>query len=408
MKKSIPIKRWNTLKKVIDGELTIKEAGLQMGLSYRQVIRMKQSVLQDGIRGLIHGNTGRRPVNAVDDKVKQKILEWSRNAYGRINDACFAEILEKEKGIKVSRETIRKIRRSGGILPGKARRQPRHTAESDRPREGLNIFWDGMIHQWFTQEPYACCLVAVIDDASGRCLAAHFFPFEESFAYLWVLKTVVVQYGIPEKIIQDRNPLLMRSGNEWSIEEELRGEQDPTQVGSALRDLGIEPVYVRTKRQQRYFERIFELFHVCLLEALQNQHISDIQAGNAFLEACFIHSFNRDYAIQAETMEQRWRQPEAPLDIERICSFRYEAQIGSNGMVQVGDLSMLLKADIRLRTGQSRVDVRQLLDGSWRLYAEDVVIGEHPPTPLREPVRMKVKPQRKTTRAASCAWTYSE
>ncbi|MCP4716130.1 MAG: helix-turn-helix domain-containing protein, partial [Deltaproteobacteria bacterium] len=231
MNNTVPIKRWNILKKVIDGEVTLKTASLQMGVSYRQAVRMKQSVMKDGIRGLIHGNTGRRPANALEETLKSKILDWSRNGYGGLTDTSFVETLEKDKGVKISRETARKIRRSGGIQPGKARRQPRQTVTAGRPREGLSIFWDGMIHQWFAREPYACCLLAAIDDASGRCLAARFFPFEESLAYLFILQTVVRECGIPEKIIQDCNPLLLRNDTDWSIDEQLQGKQEPTQVG---------------------------------------------------------------------------------------------------------------------------------------------------------------------------------
>ncbi|MCP4714470.1 MAG: hypothetical protein GY868_05080, partial [Deltaproteobacteria bacterium] len=223
-----------------------------------------------------------------------------------------------------------------------------------------------------------------------------------------ILQTVVRECGIPEKIIQDCNPLLLRNDTDWSIDEQLQGKQEPTQVGNAMQDFSIEPVFVRTKRQQRYFERIFELFHICLLEELQQQQIADLPDGNAFLETSFIHSFNQAYALQSETIGQSWRPVAAQMDVEQVCSFRYKGRKNSNNTVKVGDVNIPLHDTTanRLRPGSNHIDVRQLLDGSWRIYSQDTVIGEHPPTPLREPVRMKVKPQRKTTRAASLTWTY--
>lgn len=408
MKKLLTIKRWNVLKKLIDGEITINEASLQLGVSYRQTIRMKQSVLQNGVRGLIHGNTGRKPSNAVAEEVKTTILEWSRNGYGGLSDIDLAEALLKKGGVKVSRETVRKIRRSGGVLPGKANRQPRQTAGAGKPREGYILFWDGMIHQWFASMAYPCCLIVVIDDATGRCVQAKFFPFEESFAYLWVLKMVVGQYGIPEKIIQDRNPLLMRSDKEWSIEEELRGEQDPTQIGCALKEFDIEPVYLATKRQQRCFERIFELFHIRLIEKIQQEQITEIQGGNTFLDGFFIEDFNRTYAIQSEAVDKRWRPAPSQKDLDRICSFRYKARLKPEGIVQIGDLVIKLDMDTRLMVHRKSVDVRQMLDGSWSVYDGAFTVGGHPPTPLREPIRQKQRPHDKTVRDDNCAWTYPQ
>ncbi len=45
MDKHIPIKRWQVMKQVIDGEITLREACVDLGLSYRQAIRMKKNVI---------------------------------------------------------------------------------------------------------------------------------------------------------------------------------------------------------------------------------------------------------------------------------------------------------------------------------------------------------------------------
>jgi transposase len=404
-----PLRRWNIIKEVLEGELTLKAASLQLGISYRQALRLKQAALNDGVRGLIHGNTGRRPAIAIDDGVKAEIRGMLRNGYGGYSDACFAKIVLKEKGIEVSRETVRKIRRSGGIRSGKGRRQPRQTASSGRPQEGRNIFWDCMQRRWFESEPYACCLVAVIDDASGRCLMARFFPFEESLVYLLALQTVVLQYGVPARVIQDCNPLLLRDDSELSIEEQLRGVQEHTQVGCALRDLGIEPVFVRTKRQQRCFERIFELFHGSLSDKLRQQCVSNPDLGNTFLEEHFIPDFNRTYAVRPEAAASGWRSAPALKELKRICAFRYSGRLSATGTVCIGDVSIRVQ-DIHRAAAHAvgHVDVRQLLDGSWRVYTGEKVIGKHAPTPLREPVRVKVRPQRNTTRAIRSAWMYPD
>jgi len=50
--------------------------------------------------------------------------------------------------------------------------------------------------------------------------------------------------------------------------------------------------------------------------------------------------------------------------------------------------------------GKAKVEVRQLLDGSWREYYKDKLIAQTDPTPLKEPIR--AKPRRKlNVKAAS-------
>jgi len=39
---------------------------------------------------------------------------------------------------------------------------------------------------------------------------------------------------------------LHRNDDHWTLEEQLNGEQDPTQVGAALKALGITPIFALT------------------------------------------------------------------------------------------------------------------------------------------------------------------
>lgn len=407
MDKRIPIKRWQVMKQVIDGEVTLREACEELGLSYRQAIRIKKNVIENGVRGLIHGNTGRAPVNALSEEAHALILQLSCASPAVLNDSRLAEKLRQEHNVRVSRETVRKIRRSHDIGPLKSRRPASRISGVRQPREGQCMFWDGMLHQWFASKKFACCLIAAIDDASGRCLAARFFPFEESSAYLWALQHVVKVHGVPQQIIQDCSALLKPGDRDWSIDEQLRGEPDPTQVGRALDEFGIQPVFIKTSRQKRYFARVFEPLHISLVEALADQGIRDVQEGNRFLDECFVEQFNRRNALASCMTRACWRPVPAGTDVDRVCSFCYEGRPEPGGKVRIGNVSIALDAaHCGAHSVRGDVEVRQLLDGSWRVYAGSVLAGRHASTPLLEPVRVKSSTKRNTTRTPRYAWTY--
>jgi len=403
----ITIKRWQILKNVIDGKMSLRDASSELEVSYRQAIRMKKSVIEKGVRGLIHGNTGRKPANSMSEKDIEMIKELSQKKYAVINDTCLSEILKKDHNIKVSRETIRKIRRLNNIQPLKIRNKQRISFSQNRAREGVCLFWDCIITKWFPGSDYACCLFIAIDDASGRCVRARFFPFEESTVYLWGLQNVVKTYGIPNQIIQDKNPLLKRNDNDWSIEEQLHGEAEPTQIGKAMETLGIRPIFVNTRRQKKYFDRIFEQLNICLVEEMLQHNINDINEGNRFLEQGFVDNFNENYSLSSDISENCWKKCIPDSDLERICSFLYDGELINHQEVKVGDIFISLnKGYVSQFLTSKDLEVRQLLDGSWQVYFKDKVIGRHTPTPLLEPVRTKVRPKRNTTRAPQSKWTY--
>ncbi len=112
--------------------ITGGEAAELLGLSYRQVCRLKKRVLEEGETGIIHKNKGRKPAHALSDNTRQRILELHQSdAYQGCNDVHFAELLAKYEGIHVSPSTVRRIRSEAGIKP-KRKRRP---ANVHRPRE---------------------------------------------------------------------------------------------------------------------------------------------------------------------------------------------------------------------------------------------------------------------------------
>ena len=96
-----------------------------------------------------------------------------------------------------------------------------------------------------------------MDDAVGRLLAARFFPFEGTAGYLWLLKQIVKHYGIPVSIYQDRHGTFHRNDEHWSLEEQLAGRQEPTQVGLVLETLGIQPIFALSPQAKGRMERLF-------------------------------------------------------------------------------------------------------------------------------------------------------
>jgi len=229
--------------------------------------------------------------------------------------------------------------------------------------------------------------MAAMDDATGKLLAARFFPFEGSCGYLWLLREIVKRYGIPLVMYQDRHGALHRNDPHWSLEEELAGRQEPTQVGLALEALGIESIAALSPQAKGRIERLFGTLQDRLIAELGLQGVQGLEAANQFLRA-FIPRFNRRFAIPSREAENAWRKVPPELDLDRIISFRYRSVVGNDNSVRIGGLILDLPPGPHRRSyAKAQVEVRQLLNGSWRVYYQGQVIAKHPSTELRDPVR---------------------
>lgn len=403
------LQRFKVMEMVEGGKITLKEAEGMIGVSYRQTKRIRKAFIEKGIKGLIHGNRGQPSHRRIKEGLRQQIAALSRTRYAEFNDSHFTEQLEEREGIRLSRETVRKIRREAGIMSKHKRRGKKHLKRRERKaQEGLMVIWDGSPHPWFGPSHPPCCLMAAIDDATGKLLAARFMAFEGTEGYLWLLKQMVDRYGIPVSIYQDRHGALRRNDEYWSLEEQLAGRQEPTQVGWALEALGIRTIFALSPEAKGRIERLFKTLQDRLVAELSLEHITSLNLANAFLHSKFIKSFNGRFAVPPREPEKAWRKVTSKHDLDRLISFRYTATVGNDNAVRLKGVIIDIPPGPKRRSyAKAKVEVRQLWDGSWRIYYQNQLIAKHPPTHLGDPIRAYKNRGRLTHKGASSySWVY--
>lgn len=400
--------RYHVLRTVLDGGITLREAGQVLGVCYRHAKRLKKRLKLHGAKGLIHGNRGRPAPNAVGHAVKQRIMELSGAAYANFNDTHFTEKLNEQEGIRISRETVRRLRRANGMKAKRKRRPKKHHRRRLRKaQEGMMVLWDGSPHKWFGDDEAPCCLMAAIDDATGQLLEAFFIEYEGSFGYLKLLNNIVKAYGIPGSIYQDRHSALHRNDDHWSLEEQLAGEQEPTQVGWALQELGIMPIFALTPQAKGRVERLFGTLQDRLVAELGFWKIKQIQEANIFLDEVFIPDYNRRFAVKSQQVDKAWRKVPQGLELQRIISFRYQATVANDNCIRLGGVVIDIAEGPRQRGyAKARAEVHQLLNGSWRVYYKNKLIAETEPTPLKEPIRAKPRKRSNAKGTSNQTWVY--
>lgn len=136
--------------------------------------------------------------------------------------------------------------------------------------------------------------------------------------------------------------------------------------------------------------------------------ITDIEGANAFLDETFRKAYNERFGKPPGRPQKAWRSVPRTLDIERIISFRYGATVGNDNTVRLGGIVIdIPPGPYRASHAKARVEVRQLLDGSWRIYHKDKKIAGYPSTEPREPIRAKARSKRRSRAASPYSWVYA-
>lgn len=384
------LRRYELVQKVTDGRLSLCQVTEALGVSYRQAKRLKAKVEAQGLAGLCHGNRGRPSHNRSEETLRAGVLKLSKERYFDFNDSHFTQMLKKQEGIALSRETVRRWRRAAGVAPKRKHRPPKHRRRRPRKEaEGLMMLWDGSPHRWFGDQHPACCLMAAIDDATSQVLAAFFCPAETSWAYLKLLEEVVLRWGVPASVYQDRHGSLKRNDDHWSLAEELAGRQNPTQVGAALEALSITAIFALSPQAKGRIERLFGTLQDRLIASLRLAGITEIAAANDFLPS-FLQAHNAHFAQPAAQAQAVWGKAPKPAAREHILSLCYPAKVSPDNAVRLDGMILDIPAGPGKRSyAKQPVEVRQLLDGRWRVYWRDRVIAEAPPTQIAELTRTR-------------------
>jgi transposase len=392
-------KRMDVLKRLEHGALTVGEAAQVLGLSHRQVQRIRWAVVDNGVKGVVHGNTGRAPAHRINDEVRERVIGLWRSKYVKFNDQHFTEKLQSKEGLDLSARTVRRILRAAGIGPTRKRRPRKHRRRRDRKAQaGMMILWDGSRHDWLEGRGPLLCLMGAIDDATGEFLAgAHFVEQECAAGYLQVLLAIAQEKGLPLSAYMDQHGSLKRNDSYWTLEEELRGEQQPTHVGQALKALEVEVIFALSPQAKGRVERLWGTLQDRLSSELRLAKTSTLEEANRVLEA-FRSEFNARFTVPAAEAECAWRPVRKGLDLLRTCSFYYEATVQNDNTVHVGGTLIDIPPGPQHRSyAKARVEVRQLLDGSWRVYHQDLLIATAPSTKTGE---LRAKPKRKRSAAS--------
>ncbi len=185
----------------------------------------------------------------------------------------------------------------------------------------------------------------------------------------------------------------------------MAGRQEPTQVGLALEALGIGSIAALSPQAKGRIERLFGVLQDRLIAELRLEGIETFEGANRFLKR-FVPQFNQRFAVSPRESQKAWREVPRELDLDRMISFRYRSVVGNDNSVRIGGLTLDLPPGPNQRSyAKAQVEVRQLLDGSWRVYYQDHLIARHPSTKLRDPVRALAH-NRRIKGASSDQWLY--
>jgi transposase len=357
-RKEVP--RAGLLEAALEGRISNGQGARSMRVSLRQFQRVKARFAAEGVAGLVHRLRGRPSPHRLAAAIHARAVALLQGGtYAGLNDCHLTEKLREVEGLPLSRSTVRRLRRGLGLAATRRRRgrqgRMRRTPEAQM---GALVQLDASLFPWLGDRGPQLTLHGAIDDATGICVGLYFRPHEDLHGYATLLRTLCMTYGLPLALYGDRLGVFVRNDAHWTLEEELRGTQDPTHFGRILQELGIGYIAAHSPQAKGRIERFWQTLQDRLVSELRLRGISTLEAANAFLPS-FLADLNPRFARAPADAGPAWRL--APRDLAAVLSCRYTRTVARDNTVRLGPRWVQLPR--RRSYAGRRVEVREALDG---------------------------------------------
>jgi transposase len=350
--------RAGIIKGCLEGDHTNSEAAERLGLSVRQVRRLKRKVEELGVEGIAHGLTGSSSHRKLDAKREKKVLVFLKKKDHHDFGPTFAmEKLEEQENIILDVGTIRRIMIDADLWQPKQRRskQSHRQWREPMPRYGELIQYDGSYHDW-NEDKEEECLLKAIDDATSIVTKAVFDDHEgivPTFRFWW---DYVERHGRPRAIYLDK--FSTYKVNHQSAQDNIHLL---TQFERAMKALDIKIITAHSPEAKGRVERGFRTHQDRLVKELRLAKKKTLGDMNLFLQAVYIPKHNSLFS----------RKPSDPEDAHRPLTDEQKKKLPSIFSKQ---FSRIVKNDFTIQWNGRWF---QLLNGQpTTVYKGDEVIIE--------------------------------
>ena len=331
-------------------ELSQAEAGELLGMSERTFRRWRDRHRESGLAGLSDGRLGpslrRAPVAEIE-----RMLGLYRDVYRGFTVKHFHEHLARRHNYGLG-YTVTKLHLQRAGLVVRARGRSAHRKKRPRrPMVGMLLHQDASTHAWLPGGARHD-LVVTLDDATGVIYSAFLVEQEGTASSLRGLREVVERHGLFCALYTDR-------GSHYFLTPEAgKGPSRSvlTQVGRALRQLGVEHIAAYSPQARGRSERAFLTLQDRLPKELRLAGIETVEAANAWLRATYIAEHNARFSVAAEQEGSAFVADRAGAWREILC-IQDERVVGNDNTVAWRRLRLQLPPS-RLRPHFVRATVR--------------------------------------------------
>jgi transposase len=364
------MKLQDVILKAMAKKISWLDAAEIIGVCDRTMRRMREGYQKFGYDGLRDGRSGKQCSHRVPMETAEEVLRLYREVYFDLNMRHFHEKLRDEHQIRLSYTWVQKALQGAGLVAKRHKRGPHRRRRPRRPMPGMLLHIDGSKHRWLNDDRWHD-LIVILDDATSEIYYAQLVEEESTRTVMAALREVVETKGLFCSLYSDR-------GSHFFVTVKAGDKVDKhrlTQVGRAMKDLGVQMIAAYSPQARGRSERSFGTWQGRLPQELRLAGVTTIEAANQFLREQYIARFNQQFTKAAEEKGTAFRRT-GRTDLDWIFTVQTERVVAKDNTVAIADrLWQIGKTRFRHTLAGSTVIIHEHLSGEVSIRFGPHVVG---------------------------------
>lgn len=345
-----------------EGRLSQAEAALLLGQCERSFRRHIERYQADGLEGLLDRRLSQVSKRRAGAAEVDHVVALYKSGFAGWNVAHFHSKYRAEAGGSRSYSWLKSVLQGAGVVKA-SRRRGKHRIKRERaPLAGMLVHQDASTHHWVADQVWD--LVVTMDDATGEHTSMFFCDQEGTASSFHGIGQTIARYGLFASLYSDRGSHYFNTPEAGAKVDKL----NVTEVGRALRQLGIEHIAAYSPEARGRSERAFQTHQGRLPQELARAGITDMDSANRYLEQVYRPGHNREFGVPS-TLAGTAFVPFLSGSLPDILCEQHERTVGNDNCVSFQALSLQIPTDeLRYHYVRARVRVHRYVDATLAVF----------------------------------------
>lgn len=352
-------------------KLNCKEAANILGVSLSSFYRKRQRFKEKDFNGLFDRRIGKSSHRKASIEEVKFLLHLYESKYKSFNVKHFHSHIKRELSYGRSYSWVKKTLMKAGLIQKGVKGGKYRQRRERKPLEGMLLHQDASSHRWIKSLNYNIDLVVTLDDASSKITSAFFVLEEGTLSTFRGLKETIEAFGLFQSFYTDR-------GSHYFYTPKAGGRVDKgtlTQVGRALRTLGIQHIAAYSPQARGRSERVFKTLQGRLPQELELLNIQSLEEANKYLKEKFIPSYNEEFS---KPTQGKAFIPWAGGNLEDILCLQDQRVVRNDNTVSYEAKTLQIpKTPYRYHYFKAKVRIHKYWDQSLALFHHSSLLGRY-------------------------------